>query len=120
MYIAPGLGYHAYEGVALDTAERDRIAKDLDARHSLILRNHGTLMCGRTVADAFLLAYILERACEVQVRPQSGGGELVTVPDDIARAVYAAGRTAMRDAGGAVAWPGLLRKLDRVDPSWQT
>ena len=77
------LAYHDYEGVALEPAEKKRLVKDLGERSSMILRNHGLLTCAETVADAFLYMYILQKACEVQVRAQAGGAELVRVPTPI-------------------------------------
>src|SRR6186713_2785098 len=77
------LAYHGYEGVALEAAEKARLVSDLGERHSMILRNHGLLTCGETVADAFLYMYILQKACEVQVRAQAGGGEIIPIPQPI-------------------------------------
>jgi ribulose-5-phosphate 4-epimerase/fuculose-1-phosphate aldolase len=74
------IAYHDYEGVALNPEEKVRLVRDLGDKHNLILRNHGLLTCAETVADAFLYMYILQRACEVQVLAQAGGGELVPVP----------------------------------------
>ena len=71
------LAYHGYEGVALNPEEKARLVADLGDKHNLILRNHGLLTCAETVADAFLYMYILQKACEVQVRAQAGGGELI-------------------------------------------
>src|SRR5881394_3901833 len=81
------LAYHDYEGVALEPAEKKRLVKDLGERSSMILRNHGLLTCAETVADAFLYMYILQKACEVQVRAQAGGAELVRVPKPIVEGI---------------------------------
>ena len=120
LYPMIGLAYHDYEGVALNPEEKVRLTRDLGERHSMILRNHGLLTCGATVADAFLYMYILQKACEVQVRAQAGGGELIPIPQAIVDGIRAASKVVLRQSGGMIAWPGILRKLDRADPSWRT
>ena len=114
------LAYHAYEGVALNPDEKARLVADLGDRHSMILRNHGLLTCAATVADAFLFMYILQKACEVQVRAQAGGAELVPIDPRILAGMKQASKVVLRNAGGQIAWPGILRRLDRLDPSWRT
>jgi ribulose-5-phosphate 4-epimerase/fuculose-1-phosphate aldolase len=114
------LAYHAYEGVALEPAEKARLVKDLGDRNTMILRNHGLLTCAETVADAFLYMYILQKACEVQVRAQAGGGELIPIPKPIVDGIQKASKIVLRQSGGMIAWPAILRKLDRLDPSWRT
>jgi len=114
------LAYHAYEGVALNAGEKARLVADLGDRQFMILRNHGLLTCAPTVADAFLYMYILQKACEVQVRAQAGGGELIPIPQPIVDGIRAASKVVLRQSGGMIAWPGILRKLDRADPSWRT
>jgi len=113
------VAYHDYEGVALNPEEKARLVRDLGDKQNLILRNHGLLTCAETVADAFLFMYILQKACEVQVRAQAGGGELVAVPKPILDGIQKASKQVLRGAGGMIAWPGILRKLDRIDPSWR-
>ena len=113
------LAYHDYEGVALRNEEKDWLVHDLGPRTFMILRNHGTLTVGPSVADAFLAMFVLERACRIQVLAQSGGSELLRVPDVILAGVAAQGQAATRGLGGQLAWPGLLRKLDRTDPSYR-
>jgi len=114
------LAYHAYEGVALEPAEKARLVKDLGDRSSMILRNHGLLTCAESVADAFLYMYILQKACEVQVRAQAGGGEIIPIPQPIVDGIKKASKIVLRQSGGMIAWPAILRKLDRLDPSWRT
>jgi ribulose-5-phosphate 4-epimerase/fuculose-1-phosphate aldolase len=114
------LAYHGYEGVALNSDEKARLVADLGDKHSMILRNHGFLTCAATVADAFLYTYILQKACEVQIRAQAGGGELIAIPQPIVDGIRQASKVVLRQAGGMIAWPGILRKLDRADPSWRT
>ena len=120
LYPMIGLAYHDYEGVALNPEEKARLVRDLGDKHSMILRNHGLLTCGETVADAFLFMYILQKACEVQIRAQSGGGELIRIPQPIVDGIRKAAKQVLRGSGGMIAWPGILRKLDRADPSWRT
>lgn len=113
------LSYHEYEGVALREDEKARLQKDLGDTFFMILRNHGLLTCAETVADAFLNMYILQRACEIQLLAQSGGGELTPVPNGIVEGMQAAAKQVTRNAGGALAWPGLLRKLDRLNAPYK-
>jgi ribulose-5-phosphate 4-epimerase/fuculose-1-phosphate aldolase len=113
------LGYHDYEGIALRDEEKPRLVRDFGHSSALILRNHGLLSVGPTVADAFLSMYVLQRACEVQVLAQAGGKELVNVDPRILAGVKENAGAATKGMGGALAWPGLRRKLDRVDASYK-
>ena len=112
------LAYHDYEGVALNPEEKPRLVSDLGEMNFMILRNHGLLTCGETVAEAFLNMYILQRACEVQVMAQGGGKELIPVPDAIVRGIQAVSKTVTRGAGAKLSWPGLIRKMNRLDPGY--
>jgi ribulose-5-phosphate 4-epimerase/fuculose-1-phosphate aldolase len=111
------LGYHDYEGIALLDAEKPRLQRDLGRNSFLILRNHGLLTVGATIADAFLNMFLLQRACEIQLRAQAGG-ELVSVDPRIIAGVKANVDAVTKGLGGALAWPGLLRKLDRENPGY--
>lgn len=113
------LAYHDYEGVALNPDEKARLVRDLGDKHNLILRNHGLLTCAESVADAFLYMYILQKACEVQVRARAGGGELIAIAQPILDGIRKASREVLRQSGGMIAWPGILRRLDRLDPTWR-
>jgi len=113
------LAYHDYEGVALSDEEKPRLVADLGDRRALVLRNHGLLTTGESVADAFLLMYLLQTACEIQLMAQATGSELVTVPDPIVAGIEAQAEQVTRGLGGALVWPGLLRKLDRIDASFR-
>ncbi len=113
------IAYHDYEGLALNDAEKPRLVNNLGTKNNLILRNHGLLTIGKSVAEAFLSMYILERACRIQILAQSGGGELVTVPDQVLRGVAGQMSAVTVGQGAELTWPGLLRKLDRIDPSYQ-
>src|SRR6476619_4750000 len=118
LFVLASLGYHDYEGLALNDEEKPRLVADLGKKTFLILRNHGLLTVGPTVADAFLSMYILQRACEVQLLAQAGGRELVPVDSRIVGGVKENVVAVTRGLGGALAWPGLLRKLDRVSPGY--
>lgn len=119
LFCLASLAYHNYEGVALNEDEKPRLVEDLGNKTFLILRNHGLLTVGSTVADAFLAMYILENACKIQILAQSGGGELIPIPQPILAGIKAQSEVVMRGLGGKLAWPGLLRKLDRVDASYK-
>ena len=121
LFALPRLAYHDFEGPALNDDEKPRLVADLGDRTSLILRNHGLLTVGETIADAFIAMYYLEASCAIQVRAQSGGGELISVPKEIMETGYAEAERAQRRRGGAgaIVWPGLLRRLDRTDPSYR-
>ena len=102
--------------------EKPRLVADLGDKSSLILRNHGLLTVGETVAEAFVNMYYLETSCAIQVRAQSGGGELIPVPKEVIDDSYARMQSADRPGGtrGGLVWPGLLRRLDRIDPSFRS
>lgn len=119
LFSLASLAYHDYEGVALNDAEKPRLVNDLGMKNNLILRNHGLLTIGKSVAEAFLAMYILERACRIQILAQSGGAELVSVPDQVVNLVAAQLSVVTVGQGAALTWPGLLRKLDRIDPSYR-
>jgi ribulose-5-phosphate 4-epimerase/fuculose-1-phosphate aldolase len=112
------LAYHDYEGLAVNDGEKVRLQADLGGATNLILRNHGLLTVGASIADAFLAMYTLQRACEVQVRAQAAGAELIPIGDEVLAGVKRNVEIATRGAGAALAWPALLRKLDRVNPGY--
>ena len=115
------VAYHEYEGIATDLEERERLVEDLGSKNAMILRNHGTLTVGETVSDAFIRLYFLERACEAQVYMLSAGREnLNTPPQGTPEKVE--GQSApqgMAMVSRMLAWPALLRKLDRIDPGFR-
>ena len=115
-----GLAYHDYEGVALREDEKARLQADLGHARFMILRNHGLLTTGPSVAEAFLNMYILQRACEVQIQAMSGGQPLVRIPDTILSSIREQAKKVTKGMGGNLAWPGLLRKLDRIDPGFRS
>ncbi len=113
------LAYHDYEGIALNEDEKPRLVADLGDKRALILRNHGLLTTGETVADAFLMMYALETACQIQLAAQSAGSEIIPVPRPIVEGIQAQVEQVTKGLGGELAWPGLLRKLDRIDASFR-
>lgn len=113
------LGYHDYEGIAVNEDEKPRLVADLGNNSALMLRNHGLLTVGRTAAEAFLAMYFLEASCRIQILSQSGGSELIQVPNHILDGMRAQVETATKGMGASLVWPGLLRKLDRIDPSYR-
>ncbi|AHY43982.1 class II aldolase [Stutzerimonas decontaminans] len=121
LFVLASLSTHGYEGVALNHDEKARLQADLGETAFMLLHNHGLLTCGSSIADTFLMMFIFQRACEIQVMAQAGGSELIAIPEQIlagAKAM-AAGVTRTRSGmGGALAWPGLLRKLDAQSPGY--
>jgi ribulose-5-phosphate 4-epimerase/fuculose-1-phosphate aldolase len=119
MFALSSLAYHDYEGLALDEEEKPRLAADFGDKKFLILRNHGLLTVGRTAAEAFLGMFLLERACQIQILSQSGGGDLSPIPKEIVGRVASQMSAVTMGQGAALTWPGLLRKLDRIDSSYR-
>jgi len=113
------LAYHDYDGVAINPEEKQRLVADLGDKQALILRNHGLLTAGPTIPDTFLMMYALETACQIQLAAQSTGGELIHVPDPIVEGMQAQAEAVLQGLGGQLAWPGILRKLDRRDSSFR-
>ncbi len=113
------LAYHDYEGVALNDEEKPRLVADLGDKNALILRNHGLLTTGATIPDAFLMMYVLETACQIQVMAESSGNDLIEVPAPIVAGITAQAEQVTKGLGGQLIWPGLLRKLDRIDASFR-
>jgi ribulose-5-phosphate 4-epimerase/fuculose-1-phosphate aldolase len=113
------LAYHDYEGIALNEEEKPRLVADLGDRNFLILRNHGLLTVGPSIPEAFLFMYALETACQTQIAAMSGGVELTQVNDAIVNGIQAQVEAVLQGIGAELAWPGLLRKLDRIDSSYR-
>jgi ribulose-5-phosphate 4-epimerase/fuculose-1-phosphate aldolase len=116
--VIPSLGYHDYEGVALREDEQPRLQADLGNNTFLMLRNHGLLTVGNNVRDAFLLHYLFESACQIQVSAQAGG-ELRIIDPEIYRDIEAVYEQGTGGMGSEIAWPAMLRKLDRIDASYK-
>jgi len=119
LFSLTSLAYHEYEGLALNEDEKSRLVSDLGDKTNMILRNHGLLTVGKTAAEAFLSMYILERACRIQILAQSGGGTLLPISESILENVAAQLGAVTVGQGAQLTWPGLLRKLDRIDPSYR-
>jgi ribulose-5-phosphate 4-epimerase/fuculose-1-phosphate aldolase len=118
-FVLASLAYHGYEGVAFRDEEKPRLQADLGHANFLMLRNHGLLTVGNTIADAFLAMYIFENTCQIQVAAQAGGA-LTEVNPLIVQGVAEAMRVQTSGMGGAFAWPALIRKLDRQDRGYAT
>jgi ribulose-5-phosphate 4-epimerase/fuculose-1-phosphate aldolase len=123
IFILGSLGYHDYEGVALRDEEKPRLVASLGDRTFLVLRNHGLLTVARTVPGAFQAMYLFEAACAIQIRAQAGGslerGDLTEVDGSIIRTAAEQARAVTRGGGASLIWPGLLRRLDRLDPGFR-
>jgi ribulose-5-phosphate 4-epimerase/fuculose-1-phosphate aldolase len=119
LFVLASLGYHDYEGLALNDEEKPRLVADLGNKTFLILRNHGLLTVGHTVADAFLSMFLLERACRIQILAQSGGRELIQIPASILAQIPAQEAVVTKGGPGKLVWPGLLRKLDRLGADYK-
>ena len=120
MLIRDEVAYHDYEGVAVDLDERERLVANLGGKSAMLLRNHGTLAVGETVGEAFLKIYFLERACEAQILALSAGDNLNSPPQGSPEVTAQQGKMGLKLAAGALAWPALLRKAYRMDPSFAT
>ena len=119
MVIRNECAYHDYEGIALNHDERERLLDDLGEKHCMILKNHGLLTTGATCADAWLRLFFLERACTMQIKALSGGSKLNMVPDNVIELVTDQGQMASEQGIGNLAWPALIRKLDKLDNSYR-
>ena len=119
-FVLGSLAYHGYEGVAFREDEKPRLVTDMGEANFLMLRNHGLLTCGATIADAFLSMYVFESACQIQIAAQSGGSELTEVNPQILQGIAHAMKVQTGGLGGQFAWPALLRKLDRIDPGYRS
>ncbi len=118
-FVLASLAYHDYEGVALRDDEKPRLVADLGGKTFLMLRNHGLLTVGKSIADAWLSMYTFENTCRIQIDAQAGG-ELVTVDPRILDGMSQVMKTVTAGQGANIAWPALLRKLERQDPSYKS
>jgi ribulose-5-phosphate 4-epimerase/fuculose-1-phosphate aldolase len=119
MFVLSSLAYHDYEGVALRDDEKSRLVRDLGDKNYFMLRNHGLITVADNIPDAFLFMYMFESVCMIQLRAQAGGGELIPIDPFILATAQQQAPTVTGAALGALAWPALLRKLDRADPSYR-
>ena len=118
-FVLASLAYHDYEGVAFRPEEQARLQADMGRANFLMLRNHGLLVAGKSIADAFLSMYTFEATCQIQLAAQAGG-ELVQIPQQIVDGVREAMRVQTGGQGGNFVWPALIRKLDRMDQSYKS
>lgn len=119
LFVLASLATHDYEGVALNADEKPRLVRDLGHKNFLLLRNHGLLTVGPSIADAFLFMFLFEASCTIQVRAQAGGGPLRHIAQPILDGIQAQAAAVTKGLGGALAWPGLLRRLARSNPGWE-
>ncbi|NBQ89569.1 MAG: hypothetical protein EBU07_19320 [Betaproteobacteria bacterium] len=120
MVIADQVAYHEYEGVALDLGERERLVADLGAKKLMLLRNHGTLAVGATVSDCFLMLYTFERACSMQVRALVSGALHLPSAASVETSRQQGSKLMASGQLDRLAWPALLRMLDRKDPGFRS
>jgi len=121
MLIRDEIAYHEYEGVAVDLSERERLIADIGDKHAMILRNHGTLALGESVGEAFIRIYFLERACEAQIKALSAGeGNVSNPPQGSPELTAEMGKVGLKLSANLLAWPALLRKAYRLDPTFAT
>jgi ribulose-5-phosphate 4-epimerase/fuculose-1-phosphate aldolase len=113
------VAYHDYEGVVLDMEERERLLSNLGDCDVMLLRNHGTLAVGRTVAEGFNNAYRLERACRAQLLAQSCNDEILIPEKIIIDKTSRMYQPEVRRPMGVLEWPAMRRLADRLDPSYQ-
>ena len=118
LFALSSVAYHDYEGVALNEDEKPRLVADLGDKSFLILRNHGLLVATASIPDAFLSMYMLETACQTQIMAQSSGAQLTLISPQILAGIRAQAEEATAGLFGELAWPGLLRKLDRKNPGY--
>ncbi len=123
-FILPFLSYHNYEGVVLEEDEQPRLLRDLGKNTYMILRNHGTLTLGPSIPSAFIAMYFLESACDIQMKVLSMGMENVLLDEDIllkAKEMTESHFGVRQEVKmGELAWPAILRKLDKIDPSYKS
>jgi ribulose-5-phosphate 4-epimerase/fuculose-1-phosphate aldolase len=119
IFVLSSLAYHDYEGVALVDDEKPRLVRDLGEKRFLMLRNHGLLTVGASVAEAFVAMYFFEAACMIQVRAQGGGGTLRHIDQAIVDGAQAMWKQVTHGAGAGLAWPALLRRLDAKNPGYR-
>lgn len=118
IFVLSSLAYHDYEGVALEADEKPRLVRDLGDKRFLMLRNHGLLTVGSSVAEAFVAMYFFETTCMMQIRAMAGGTPLRRIGKTIVDGAQRQMEVVTRGAGFGLAWPALLRRLDSVAPGY--
>jgi ribulose-5-phosphate 4-epimerase/fuculose-1-phosphate aldolase len=113
------IAYHDYEGVVLNLDEQARLLANMGDHEGMILRNHGLLVVGASIAEAFNSIFRLERACQVQVAALAAKVKIKLPPDEIVMGSWKQYQPGVRRRFGLLEWPALLKKLDRIDPSFR-
>jgi len=117
------VGYHDYEGPSMNLGERERLVASLGDKNTMILRNHGILTCGKTVEEAFILMFRLQRACEVQIAAQSGGAELIIPSDEVLKQSVQLTKDFLENNDGLptgkLEFDSYVRLMDKCDPSFR-
>jgi ribulose-5-phosphate 4-epimerase/fuculose-1-phosphate aldolase len=113
------ISYHDFGGVVLDLEMQDKLVADLGDNNAMILRNHGLLTVGNTIAEAFNALHRLELSCKTQIAAMSCNSPMIQVPADVVEKTYQNYQPKTRRPFGVLDWPALLRKLDRIDPSYR-
>ncbi len=119
MLLFQRVAYHDYEGISVNKGERQCLQKDMGQNNVMFLRNHGVLVAGATIAEAFQNFYFLQKACEIQVQAMGCGTPIVQIQPEVEQVVINQYQEANLGRGAELSWPGLLRRLDRIDPSWR-
>ena len=117
--VLSSIGYHDYEGVALREDEQPRLQANLGDKTFLMLRNHGLLTVGNSIPNTFLSHYFFETTCQIQISAQAGGA-LIKVDPNVQGDTQAVVDAVLKGMGGQIAWPALMRKLDKIDPGYKT
>jgi ribulose-5-phosphate 4-epimerase/fuculose-1-phosphate aldolase len=113
------MGYHDFQGTVVDLSEQASLVADLADHHAMILRNHGLLTCGPTVAEAFNAHYVLDLACRIQIDAMASGAELLVPEPSLLQETATLFKPEVRRPYGLLEWESLLRQLDRIDPSFR-
>ncbi|HLJ64252.1 MAG TPA: class II aldolase/adducin family protein [Stellaceae bacterium] len=117
MFFHGRIGFHDYEGVALNLEERERLVRDLGDNAIVILRNHGTLVACPTIGQAFVTMFLLEKAARAQLKAMATGARLNEAPSSAVEITSRFGRSGK--GGSEHAWAAMMRRLDRIDPSYK-
>lgn len=119
LFSLPSLSYHEYEGLAVNDSEKRRLQEHLGTTNHMLLPNHGGLTIGPTVGDAFMRFYDLERACDIQLALMQSGQNVIEIPQPIVDGIYEQAKIVHSgETGGQKAWPAMLRKAYKLDPTF--
>jgi ribulose-5-phosphate 4-epimerase/fuculose-1-phosphate aldolase len=113
------IGYHDYQGVVLDAREQESLLRDMGTSEACILRNHGVLVVGKSVGEAFNWCHRFELAARAQLAAQATGQKIIEVPKEVLEETWNNYQPGTRRPYGVMEWPALLRKLDRIDPGYR-